>query len=95
MVTRSAVTRQMGVRISQPTCYTFSMFSRIYHAPADWIVSHTSARDRRAFGFWTVLFSTIGTLFFGHIVLWVSILSVVALIPNITAETPVEHEDKQ
>ena len=68
------------------------MLSKIYHFPADWLVTHTTARDRRAFGFWTLVFSVLGTIFFGSAVLWVSILSVVALIPNITAETPVEHE---
>jgi hypothetical protein len=71
------------------------LFSRIWHGPADWLVNNTSARDRRAFGFWTLAFSVVGTLFFGSAVLWVSILSVVALIPNVTAETPVENEDKE
>jgi hypothetical protein len=45
------------------------------------------------FGFWVVIFAVLGTFFFGTLVLWVSILSVVALIPNYTTETPVENEE--
>jgi hypothetical protein len=52
-----------------------------------------SARDRRAFGFWTLILAAVGALFFGREVLYVTILSVLALVPNFTAETPVEEED--
>jgi hypothetical protein len=47
------------------------------------------------FGFWTVITSMIGAFFFGRAVLYVTILSVVALIPNFSTETPVEEEDKE
>jgi len=46
------------------------------------------------FGFWVIIFAGIGTIFFGSQVLWVSILSVVALIPNYSTETPVESEEE-
>lgn len=71
------------------------MLSRIVYGPPDWIVEHTSARARRTFGFWTVVGAVIGALFFGSEVLYVTVLSIVALIPNITSETPVEHEDDE
>lgn len=67
--------------------------SQIFYGPADWLVAHTDARDRRAFGFWTLLIAIIGTIFFGTSVLWVAALSVLALVPNVTAETPVEGEE--
>lgn len=65
----------------------------IFYGPPDWLVTKFSARDRRAFGFWTLIAAAVGTVFFGRVVLWVSILSVIALVPNFTAETPVEEED--
>jgi len=68
--------------------------SKWYHAPADFLVEKTSARDRRSFGFWTFILSVIGAYFFGRAVLYLTVLSILALIPNITAETPVESEDK-
>lgn len=64
----------------------------IFYGPPDWLIKKFNARDRRAFGFWVLIFAAIGTGFFGTSVLWVAILSVVALIPNFTTETPVEHE---
>lgn len=69
-----------------------TVVSKIYYGPSDWIVEKTNARDRRAFGFWTLVFSIIGAIFFGRTVLFVSILSIIALIPNVTSETPVEGE---
>lgn len=57
------------------------------------MVKKFSAEDRRAFGFWTVILAATGAFFFGSAVLYVTILSVVALIPNFTSETPVEQED--
>jgi hypothetical protein len=45
------------------------------------------------FGFWTIIFSIIGAVFFGSAVLYVTILPIVALIPNYAAETPVETEN--
>ena len=45
------------------------------------------------FGFWTFVFSVIGAFFFGQQVLYVTILSCVALIPNFTSETPPKVEE--
>jgi hypothetical protein len=47
------------------------------------------------FGFWTVIFSAIGAFFFGRAVLYVTILSVIALVPNFSTETPVEEENEE
>lgn len=44
------------------------------------------------FGFWTIIVAATGAVFFGREVLYVTILSVVALIPNFASETPVEEE---
>jgi hypothetical protein len=68
------------------------MLGRLVYGPPDWLVTRFTSRDRRAFGFWTIILAIVGTVFFGRQVLWVSILSVVALIPNYAAETPVETE---
>lgn len=57
------------------------------------LVTKFDAEDRRMFGFWTIVFAVIGTILWGSQVLWVSVLSVVALIPNYASETPVETED--
>ena len=65
---------------------------RIFYGPPDWLVDKFTAQDRRAFGFWTVILSAIGAVFWGRTVLYVTILSVIALIPNFTSETPVEDE---
>lgn len=65
----------------------------LYYGPADWLVRHTTARGRRAFGFWTLVFAVAGTVVWGQAVLWVSVLSVIALIPNVTSETPTEAEE--
>lgn len=69
------------------------MMGRLYYGPPDWIVNKFSSRDRRAFGFWTLIIAAIGAFFFGRYVLYVTVLSVLALVPNFTAETPVEHEE--
>lgn len=66
---------------------------RIIYGPPNWLVDKFSSEDRRAFGFWTIILASIGAVFFGRQVLYVTILSVVALIPNFTSETPVETED--
>jgi len=68
------------------------LLERAVYGPPDWLVTRFSSRDRRAFGFWTIVLAVGGTVFFGHNVLWVSILSVVALVPNYASETPVETE---
>jgi hypothetical protein len=71
------------------------MIWRIIYGPPDWLVDKFDTRDRRAFGFWTLILAIIGSFFFGRAVLWVTILSVVALIPNFSSETPVEEEEKE
>jgi hypothetical protein len=65
---------------------------QLWYGPPNWLVKRFSAEDRRAFGFWTVVLAATGAFFFGHEVLYVTVLSVVALIPNFTSETPVEDE---
>ena len=47
------------------------------------------------FGFWTIVCAVIGALFFGRQVLYVTILSIVALIPNFASETPTESEEEE
>ena len=69
------------------------MIRRVIYGPPDWLVTKFSSRDRRAFGFWTLIMSAVGAVFFGRQVLYVSILSVLALVPNFSSETPVETEE--
>lgn len=64
----------------------------LIYGPPDWLVTRFTAADRRAFGFWTIVLAAIGAVPFGREVLYVTVLSVVALIPNFTSETPVEGE---
>jgi hypothetical protein len=66
---------------------------KFLYGPPDWLVEHTNARDRRTFGFWTLVIAVVGATFFGGKVLYVTILSILALMPNLTAETPVEEEE--
>jgi hypothetical protein len=66
--------------------------TRLFFGPSDWLVDHTTSRQRRAFGFWTFAISALLTPFFGREVLYVTLISIVALIPNFTSETPVEDE---
>lgn len=68
------------------------MVDRIVCGPPDWVVTKFNARHRRAFGFWTLVFAAIGAIFWRKEVSFVSILSVFALVPNFSAETPVEEE---
>lgn len=65
---------------------------RAIYGPPNWLVEKFSSEDRRAFGFWTIVISIILYPFFGRYVLYVSALSIVALIPNFASETPVEVE---
>jgi hypothetical protein len=65
---------------------------RILYGPPNYLVDKFTAEDRRVFGFWVIIFAIIGSVFFGSKVLWVTILSVIALVPNFTSETPVEKE---
>ncbi len=65
---------------------------RILYGPPNWLVKKFSSEDRRMFGFWTIILSAVGAIFFGREVLYVTILSIVALIPNYASETPTETE---
>lgn len=69
------------------------MLARLIFGPPDWLVHKFDSRQRRAFGFWTIIFAVIGAIFWGREVLYVTVLSIVALIPNFSAETPVETEE--
>ena len=66
---------------------------RFFYGPPNYLVDKFSTEDRRMFGFWTIIGSIIGAIFFGREVLYVTILSIVALIPNFASETPVETEE--
>lgn len=70
------------------------MISRLVYGPPDWLVDKFDSRDRRAFGFWTLIFAIVGAFFFGRMVLYVTVLSVAALVPNFSSETPVETEEE-
>lgn len=70
------------------------MIRRLIYGPPDWLVTKFSSRDRRAFGFWTLILAAVGAVFFGRVVLYVTVLSVLALVPNFSSETPVESEDE-
>lgn len=65
---------------------------RLWYGPPNWLVKKFDAEQRRAFGFWTVVFAAIGACFLGGRVFYVTIISVIALIPNFSTETPVEDE---
>jgi hypothetical protein len=67
---------------------------RLLYGPPNWIVEHFNQEDRRMFGFWTLILAVVGAPFFGRAVLYVTVLSVVALIPNFASETPNEIEDE-
>ena len=69
------------------------MIRKIFYGPPNWLVDKFDSEDRRMFGFWTIIFAIIGAIFFGRQVLYVTILSIMALIPNYASETPVETED--
>ena len=69
------------------------MISSLIYGPPDYLVTRFDARDRRAFGFWTLVAAVVGAFFWGAEVLYVTILSLLALIPNVSSETPVEVEE--
>lgn len=69
------------------------MIKKIIFGPPDWVVEKFDSRIRRAFGFWVIVFAVIGAFFWGKEVLYVTVLSVLALVPNFTSETPVEEEE--
>jgi len=67
---------------------------RFLYGPPNWVVAHFNSEDRRMFGFWTFVISVATFPIFGGVVFYVSALSLLALIPNFSAETPVEVEAK-
>lgn len=69
------------------------MFRKILYGPPNYFNNRFSVEDRRMFGFWIVVIAIITYPIFGKYVLYVSALSVVALIPNYTTETSVEDEE--
>lgn len=69
-----------------------SLAAKVFYGPPNWLVKKFSAEDCRAFGFWVVVFAAALTPIFGWYTMYVTILSVAALIPNFTTETPNEIE---
>jgi len=67
---------------------------QLLYGPPNWLVDKFTAEDRRMFGFWTIILAILGAFFFGQQVLYVTILSIIALIPNYASETPVETEEE-
>jgi hypothetical protein len=67
----------------------------ILYGPPNWLVSRFSSEDRRMFGFWTFILAVVLSPVIGTKVLGVYALSVLALIPNFSSETPVEVEDPE
>jgi hypothetical protein len=65
---------------------------RLLYGPPNWLVTKFTAEDRRMFGFWTIILSIVGAVFWRNEVAYVTLLSIVALIPNYASETPVETE---
>lgn len=70
------------------------MLWHILSTPPKWIVDKFDQEVRMTFGFWTLVISLIALPFFGRYVMFVSILSILALVPNFTSETPVKVEDE-
>jgi len=65
---------------------------QLWYGPPDWVVNKFDSHDRRAFGFWTFVVALLLTPVIGSTVIGVYALSVLALIPNFSSETPVETE---
>lgn len=68
------------------------MIRKIIYGPPNYFVERFCAEDRRAFGFWVLVAAIVTAPIFGNAVLYVSVLSVLALVPNYTTETPTEVE---
>jgi Sec-independent protein secretion pathway component TatC len=65
---------------------------RILYGPPNWIAHSFTSEQRRMFAFWTFVVAVILTPFFGKTVFFVTLLSLLALTSNFSAETPVEEE---
>jgi hypothetical protein len=48
----------------------------VLYGPPNWLVEKFSSEDRRMFGFWTIVLATVGAMFFGREVLYVTVLSI-------------------
>lgn len=72
---------------------SWSRVRHVFYKPPNWLVTRFTSEDRRMFGFWNVLLAAAGAIFFGRAVLYVTVLSVLALIPNFSTETPTEEEN--
>ena len=68
---------------------------RLLYGPPGWVVSKFGREDRQMFGFWTFVVALVLTPVIGTTVIGVYALSVLALIPNFTSETPVEIEGEE
>src|SRR5881628_1868880 len=90
---RSSRARRRSRRLKRARAYATARteLRRLLYGPPNWVVGKFSSEDRRMFGFWTIIIATIGAVFFGRAVLYVTTLSVLALIPNFASETPVEE----
>jgi hypothetical protein len=64
----------------------------VLYGPPNWLVNRFTSEDRRMFGFWTFVISLALFPLLGGYTLFVSALSILALIPNFASETPVETE---
>lgn len=66
---------------------------KIWYGPSQWYIATFPADDRLAFASWTFILSAIFAPFLGNFVWYVTILSVLAIQSNVSAETPVKKED--
>ena len=66
---------------------------RILYGPPNYVAHRFSAEDRRMFAWWSFWVVMLLTPFFGTSVLFVTVLSLMALTSNFAAETPVEDEE--
>jgi hypothetical protein len=69
-----------------------SALTKALYGPPNFFVTKFSAEDRRMFGFWMLVISIVLYPWLGGNVRYIGALSVVALVPNYTTETPVEEE---
>lgn len=76
------------------------MIERLFYGPSDWLAERTSARERRAWGFWLGVVFVLATALTWTSVektLAVRVLQLVTLLllcwTIVTTETPVETED--
>ena len=74
-------------------CGASSSACASFYGPPNYLVAKFDAEDRRMFGFWSIIFAIVGSIWWHSLVWWVVILSILALIPNYASETPVETED--